>query len=183
MRFACSGRTVQQLLRSSAVKIAAIAVVGLVVTGCATSARPEAAKAPSLALDPSIEAQFVASVTGQIEQLCASAKAATIEQVALYGKACNASDAAGCLKAGLIYMCGAGVTKNDAIAMSLFDKSCTLRDEGGCQIGANTRIARTVTVRDVSGGLARLDASCSRGTAGACATLGSALLMTDLPAM
>jgi uncharacterized protein len=170
-------------------------MVGVVVTailtwGCARSTQPTPPSAStstanplltadlSHALEPSMESSLVEQSAKKWDEACTTSTLADADAVALYGKACAASDGEGCAKLGMIYACGSGVQKNAATATTLFEKSCALRNATGCQMYGGALLGGNFGKSDVAQGLRVYQSACNeKGSANACGTVGSILML------
>ena len=128
-------------------------------------------------LDEAGENVLAQMASNHFGQKCESSPSVDEQTVSLYGKACTNGDALGCVKLGALYACGRGVEKNGAVALAMFDKSCALHNEDGCQLHAAALLAGNLGKRDTARGLRLYERECDAGSAHACGSLGSFMML------
>lgn len=172
---------------------AAVVVLGL-VSGCAarenvTKSATVAAKieAPAEAavpstIDPAKVDALGEMATSYFASTCSSLSSVQLDSAtsSLYGKACRANDADGCMKLAAAYMCGNGVAKNDATAIALLEKACSA-DAKRCNILGAALIEGRMTKRDLGRAFSLYEKGCEAGSSAVCGALGSLLLTAGRP--
>jgi uncharacterized protein len=172
----------------------AMAVVLGLVSGCATrdgastKSATVAAKIDSptenpipASLDPSKVDALGEAAGAYFASTCGSANVQLDSATtSLYGKACRANDADGCMKLAAAYMCGNGVMKNDATAVALLEKSCSA-DAKRCNVLGAALIEGRMAKRDLGRAFTLYEKSCDAGSAAVCGAYGSLLLLAGRP--
>lgn len=173
-----------------------MAMLGL-VSGCATR-DGQATRSATVAakIDAPAESSVPASIDpDKVDVLAAAASrhfASTCESMStvqldsatssLYGKACRANDADGCMKLAAAYMCGNGVVKNDATSVSLMEKGCAA-DAKHCNTLGAALIEGRMVKRDLVRAFALYEKACEAGSNAVCSALGSLLLVAGRPSV
>ncbi|MCW5838127.1 MAG: sel1 repeat family protein [Labilithrix sp.] len=182
-------------MRFEAGSLVVVAMLGatlLGAAGCAQArgdasrgAEPAAGKSAvdfASLIEPSNETPLAGLAVSFWERQCATAGPVDPRTTALYGKACTNGDGEGCSKLGAAYMCGAGVAKNERVAVTMFEKACSTRDADGCQRFAGALVSGVghdghPSSADVVRGLEVYDRACRSGAARACGSIGAVMLL------
>lgn len=91
----------------------------------------------------------------------------------LYQQACNDGNAHGCIKLGLLYGRGTGVTKDEVRAAGLFQQGCNGGDAWGCINLGNDFFEGTGVTKDNARAAGLYQQGCNGGIADGCILLGA----------
>lgn len=97
-------------------------------------------------------------------------------------KACSLSDGESCERLGHVYLCGAGVRADMAIAFKFYERACTLRSDTGCVVSSVMMEHGVGVPKDEKRSFEILDRSCKARMMGACRTLAVTLVEQDAEA-
>jgi TPR repeat protein len=176
------------------VATAMVMVLGL-VSGCAArdggsaKAATVAAKIEAPAenpipafVDPTKVDALGEAASSHFAGTCSSASSVQLDAAttSLYGKACRRNDADGCMKLAAAYMCGNGVMKNDATAVSLLEQGCAA-DAKRCNVLGAALIEGRMTRRDLGRAFTLYEKGCEAGSPAVCTAYGSLLLVAGRP--